>query len=35
MRKFTHTLLLKFTQLTTFIRSIKIEVSGLDETTWR
>ena len=33
MRKFTHTLLLKFTQLTTFIKSIKVE--GLSETTWR
>jgi hypothetical protein len=32
MRKFTHTLLLKFTQLKTFIQNIKIE--GLDETTW-
>ena len=35
MRKFTHTLLLKFKQLITFIKSIKIEVSGLSETTWR
>ena len=33
MRKFTHTLLLKFTQLKTFIQNI--EIQGLDETTWR
>ena len=32
MRKFTHTLLLKFTKLKTFVNNIKIE--GLDETTW-
>ena len=32
MRKFTHTLLLKFTQLKTFVKSIEIE--GLSETTW-
>jgi len=32
MRKFKHTLLLKFTQLRTFVNNIKIE--GLDETTW-
>jgi hypothetical protein len=33
MRKFTHTLLIKFTQLKTFIQNI--EIKGLDETTWR
>jgi hypothetical protein len=33
MRKFKHTLLLRFTQLKTFIKSIKIE--GISETTWR
>jgi hypothetical protein len=33
MRKFTHTLLLKFTQLRTFVKNI--EIQGLDETTWR
>ena len=32
MRQFKHTLLLKFTQLRTFVNNIKIE--GLDETTW-
>jgi len=32
MRKFKHTLLIKFTQLRTFISNIKIE--GLEETTW-
>ena len=32
MRKFTHKLLLKFTQLKTFIQNI--EIKGLDETTW-
>jgi len=32
MRKFTHTLLLKFTQLKTFVKNI--EIQGLDETTW-
>jgi hypothetical protein len=33
MRKFTHKLLLKFTQLKTFIKNIEIE--GISETTWR
>ena len=33
MRKFTHTLLLRFTQLKTFIKNIEIE--GISETTWR
>ena len=33
MRKFKHTLLLRFTQLKTFIKSIEIE--GVSETTWR
>ena len=32
MRKFTHTLLLKFTQLKKFVKSI--EIKGLSETTW-
>ena len=32
MRTFTHTLLLKFTQLKTFVKNI--EIQGLDETTW-
>ena len=32
MRKFTHTLILKLTQLKKFVRSIEIE--GLSETTW-
>ena len=32
MRKFTHTLILKFTQLKTFVKNI--EIQGLDETTW-
>ena len=32
MRNFKHTLLLKFTQLRTFIQNI--EIKGLDETTW-
>ena len=32
MRKFKYTLLLKFTQLKTFIKNIEIE--GLSETTW-
>ena len=32
MRKFKHTLLIKFTQLRTFIQNI--EIKGLDETTW-
>ena len=33
MRKFTHTLLLRFTQLRTFISNI--EIKGVSETTWR
>ena len=33
MRKFTHTLLLKFTQLKN-IRSVTLKSQGLDETTW-
>jgi len=33
MRKFKHTLLLKFTQLKTFISNI--EIQGISETTWR
>jgi hypothetical protein len=32
MRKFKHTLLIKFTQLKTFIQNI--EIKGLNETTW-
>ena len=32
MRKFKHTLLIKLTQLKTFIQNI--EIKGLDETTW-
>jgi len=32
MRKFKHTLLLRFTQLRTFVKNI--EIQGLDETTW-
>jgi len=32
MRKFQHTLLIKFTQLKTFFSNIKVE--GLAETTW-
>ncbi len=32
MRKFTHKLILKLTQLRTFFKNIKIE--GLSETTW-
>jgi len=33
MRKFKHTLLLRFTQLKTFISNI--EIKGISETTWR
>jgi len=33
MRKFKHTLLLRFTQLRTFISNI--EIKGVSETTWR
>ena len=32
MRKFKHTLLLRFTQLRTFVKDI--EIHGLNETTW-
>ena len=32
MRKFKHTLLLRFTQLRTFVKNI--EIQGLNETTW-
>ena len=32
MRKFNNTLLIRFTQLKTFIQNI--EIKGLDETTW-
>ena len=35
MRKFIHTIVIKFTTLKQFVKSIKIEIEGIDETTWR